>query len=256
MTIESAAVKLMNELADASEDIILEWFRKPLDVETKFDGSPVTIADRMVEEQMRERINERFPTHGVLGEEYGHYNPDAEYQWVLDPIDGTQSFVRGVPLFGTLIAFLHQNKPILGLINLPALRTRLIGNQIQTQCNGSAVMMRRPPELSASILLTTDHRKSLKKNVAFHELVESVGMYRTWGDCFGYTALAAGYADIMLDPAMHLWDIAALIPVIRGAGGIITSWEGMEAISSDSIIAAHPDLHSSVLEILALHKTE
>ncbi|WP_419167885.1 histidinol-phosphatase [Candidatus Palauibacter sp.] len=241
------------ELAEASGRAIAGMFRHPdLAVESKEDDSPVTVADRYAEALLRERILDRFPDHGIVGEEFGTKDEDAEYVWVLDPIDGTISFVAGVPLFGTLIGLLHEGEPVLGVIHQPITRELAIGTASGTTVNGEVVRVREDRSLAEAMLLTTDpgavgeHRDL----AGFETLWSRAARYRGWGDCYGYLMVASGRADIMLDPIMHPWDIAALVPVVRGAGGVITTWEGADPIGGASTVAAAPGLHREVMEIL------
>ncbi len=241
------------ELAEESGRAIAGMFRHPdLAVESKADRSPVTVADRYAETLLRERIVERFPDHGIVGEEFGPHNDDAEYVWVLDPIDGTISFVAGVPLFGTLIGLLRDGEPILGVIHQPITRELAIGTRSGTTFNGKSVSVREDRSLSEATLLTTDPGAvGRHRNLAgFEALWSRTALYRGWGDCYGYLLVATGRADIMLDPVMHPWDIAALVPVIRGAGGVITTWEGDDPIGGASTVAAAPELHREAMEIL------
>jgi myo-inositol-1(or 4)-monophosphatase len=242
----------MQRLAAASDTLLRRYYRSPVMIEWKSDQSPVTEADRATEDLLRGIIMKEFPEHGILGEEYGCHQESARFQWVLDPIDGTKSFISGTPLFGTLIALCEDGIPILGCINLPMLRQRYIGNGIETTLNGQPVRMRRPTKLRDATLLVTDHTDiwRYKDGVRFDRLATRVGLFRSWGDCYGYSLLASGYADVMIDPVLKPWDMYALIPVIHGAGGITTSYEGGDALSSDSLVAAHPSIHGEVIAIL------
>jgi myo-inositol-1(or 4)-monophosphatase len=239
------------ELAGRSGDFIRPFFaQRNLVVETKADASPVTAADRGAEELLRNLIAQRFPTHGVIGEEFGPTNAKADFVWVLDPIDGTKSFTAACPLFGTLIALLHQGQPILGVIHLPVLQQLYLGDNSTTTLNGRPVHTRTTTRLADATLLTSDTLNLAKyqKGAACDRVVNQAKLYRTWGDCYGYTLVAGGWADVMLDPIMNPWDIAALIPVIRGAGGVITDWRGQDPVDSDSTVAAAtPELHATVI---------
>lgn len=239
-------------LALESGKIIKGYFRNEITIETKADSSPVTIADKKAEETMRELIMKHYPAHGIIGEEFGKHNPDAEYQWVLDPIDGTKSFVCGALSFGTLIALMKNNEPILGVINQPVLNEFLLGDNETTMLNSSPVKVRPCANLKDAVLLTTDHLNIAKyqNKEKFDKLISSVKLYRNWGDCYGYYLLATGYADIMIDPIMSLWDLMALIPVIKGAGGVITDYHGNSAAHGQSIVAAAKEIHSDVIKIL------
>ncbi len=239
-------------LADASGKIIRKYFRTELNIESKSDKSPVTIADKNAEEEMRSLIEKNFPEHGILGEEFGEVNPDAEYKWILDPIDGTKSFICGTVTFGTLIALLKNGKPIIGAINQPVLNEFLIGDNETAELNGRKVGVRKCESLSEAVFLTTDHLNIAEyQNIdKFEQLMKSVKLYRNWGDCYGYYLLATGYADIMIDPIMSVWDSMALIPVVRGAGGVITDYKGGDPVTGNSIIAAAPEIHSLIVELL------
>lgn len=239
-------------LAKISGKIILEHFRTKINVENKADNSPVTIADKKAEETMREEIIKEFPDHGILGEEFGKHNENAEYKWVLDPIDGTKSFVCGAVTFGTLIALLKNEQPILGVFNQPILNEYLIGDNNVSELNGSKVQVRDCNKLSEAVLLTTDHLNigKYQDQKKFDELIKKVKLYRMWGDCYGYYLLATGFADVMIDPVMSPWDSLALIPVIKGAGGIITDYHGNDPVKGNSIIAAGSGIHSQIISSL------
>jgi len=239
-------------LADVSATVIKDYYKTSVRVENKSDLSPVTIADKKAEELMREVIMKEFPDHGIIGEEFGNYNHQSEYVWVLDPIDGTKSFISGALSFGTLIALLKNGDPVLGVINHPILNELMIGNNKETKLNGKNVKLRTCSRISDAVLLTTDHFNvgKYKNQKNFDQLASSVNLYRNWGDCYGYYLLASGFADIMIDPVMSIWDSMALIPIIRGAGGTITDYEGNDAIKGQSIVASNPTLHPVVIEIL------
>ena len=252
ITIRETFVPFAHSLADAAAASIMPYYRGALEIETKADLSPVTVADRCSELLMREMIAERFPDHGIIGEEFGRERDQEEFVWVLDPIDGTKTFVAGVPLFGTLIALLQGGIPVLGIIDHPALGLRMTGADGYTDVNSTPVSVRSTPSLQHATLLLTDHASmgTFKPRNGFDRLCSLVAICRTWGDCYGYTQLAGGYADIMLDEIMSPWDLLALIPVVEGAGGVITSWEGGDPLSSNSIVAATPSLHEEVIRIL------
>ena len=242
------------ELAQHSGDLIRPLFGSPaLAVETKSDQSPVTQADRGAEELMRAAIAKKFPAHGIIGEEFGAERSDAEFVWVLDPIDGTKSFITGVPLWGTLIALLHRGEPVLGCIHQPILRQLMVGDGKSTLLNGQAVRSRAVARLVEATLLTSDPLNPAKyqDGAAYAALAQRAKLVRTWGDCYGYLLVAGGWADVMLDPIMNPWDIAALVPIIRGAGGAITDWQGKDPVRGNSIIATgSPALHREVLAAL------
>lgn len=239
-------------LSNESAIIIKKYFRTSISVESKADFSPVTIADKLAEERMREIINNEFPLHGIIGEEFGNQNPDAEYVWVLDPIDGTKSFISGALSFGTLIALLKNGKPIIGVINHPILNEFLTGDNQDCFLNENKVKIRNCSSINQAALLTTDHLNigSYQNQNKFNELVKKVKLYRNWGDCYGYYLLATGFADIMIDPIMSVWDSMALIPIINGAGGIITDYYGNDPVIGNSIVASNKEIHSEVIRIL------
>lgn len=241
---------LMMELAAESGAFIRPLFgHRGLAVEAKADDSPVTDADRGAEELMRDMIRRRFPDHGIIGEEFGSERAEAEFVWVLDPIDGTKSFITGVPLWGTLIALLHRGQPVLGCIHQPVLEQLLVGDGNTTTLNGRPTRVRACTRLADATLLTSDTLNLAKYQdaAACNRLVGSVRLYRTWGDCYGYLLVAGGLADVMLDPIMNPWDIAALVPIIRGAGGVITDWKGSAPYPAESTVAASPGLHAQVI---------
>ena len=240
------------ELAKKSSEVIKKHFRTDINIESKFDSSPVTVADKKAEELMREMIAKNFPEHGIIGEEFGETKKDAKYVWILDPIDGTKSFICGALSFGTLIGLLKNGEPILGVYNHPILNDFLIGDNSQTQINDNITTLRKCDDLSEAVLLTTDHLNIEKyQNIdTFNSLVKKVKLYRNWGDCYGYYLLATGYADIMIDPIMSPWDLLPLIPIIKGAGGTITDYQGNDPIKGKSAITASQKIHRKVISLL------
>ena len=241
----------MIKLAELSGNFIRPFFgRADLEVERKADRSPVTAVDRGAEELMRGLIRKTFPGHGVIGEEFGSERLDAEFVWVLDPIDGTKSFTAGVPLFGTLIGLLHGGQPVLGCIHQPVLNQLLIGDNLSASMNGRPVRVREARAIEDATLLTSDPVVAAGIK-GFQGLAASAKLVRTWGDCYGYLLVATGWADVMYDPVMNLWDIAALVPVIRGAGGVITDARGGPPYPATSVVAStHADLHHQVITAL------
>ncbi|MCC5022708.1 MAG: histidinol-phosphatase [Candidatus Synoicihabitans palmerolidicus] len=245
----------ITELAHASAEFITPFFGNPATaVEFKSDESPVTAADRGAEKVMRDLITARFPDQGIIGEEHGNIHADAEWVWVLDPIDGTKSFITGVPLWTTLIGLLYHGQPVLGAIHQPILGKLVIGDNKTTTLNGRPVHTRSTTTLTASILVTSDHRNLAiyQDEAACDRLIDACRLYQTWADGYGYLLLATGFVDIALDPVMNPWDIAALIPVVRGAGGTITDWSGNAPYPAESIVAAATaELHAATLRPLA-----
>lgn len=251
--IETELRAFLEKLAMASGEVIRTYYAAAdLEVELKGDRSPVTQADREGEAVMRDLIGKHYPQHGVVGEEFGTENDGAEFVWVLDPIDGTISFASGCPLFGTLIGLLHDGKPVLGAIHQPILGQLCIGDNAGTTLNGRAVRLRPCERLDDAILLATDLRNIERHQdlERFEELRQRTRLFRTWGDCYGYLLLASGGGDVMLDPIMNPWDLLPLIPVIRGAGGVITTWAGEDATEGASCVAANETLHPQVIKLL------
>ncbi|NNJ54436.1 MAG: histidinol-phosphatase [Ignavibacteriaceae bacterium] len=244
--------KFCQKLAVASSEVIRQYFRSNVKIESKEDASPITIADKKAEEVMRKLISKKYPEHGIIGEEFGNENEKAEYVWVLDPIDGTKSFICGTYSFGTLIALLKNGIPILGVYNQPILNDFLIGDNQTTEINNTVTKVRSCKNLADSVLLTTDHLNIEKyQNIEkFNQLIKKVKLYRNWGDCYGYYLLATGYADIMIDPIMSPWDSLALIPIIKGSGGVITDYHGNDPVTGNSIIVASSEIHSEVISLL------
>ena len=239
-------------LADISANIIKPYYRSDFQVNIKADLSPVTIADMKAEEVMREAIMAAFPDHGILGEEFGHHQPDATYQWVLDPIDGTKSFITHSYLFGTLIALVKEGRPILGVINQPIFSDFLIGDGHQAHLNDRQVHVRSCSRIEEAVLLNTSHWSVFKyqNGEAFSALSKRVQRYNNWGDCHGYYLVACGGADIMTDPILNPWDLMALIPIIEGAGGRITDWRGNNPITGKGAVATSGDIHDAVIRAL------
>jgi inositol-phosphate phosphatase/L-galactose 1-phosphate phosphatase/histidinol-phosphatase len=255
--IPGSLLKLAVRLADAVRPIVLRHFRAPLAVDHKHDLSPVTLADREAEAVMRSLIAERFPQHGIYGEEMGAKRAGAEYVWVLDPIDGTQSFVTGKPLFGTLIAVLKGGAPILGVIDMPALDERWIGAQGRpTTLNGAPVRARACADLAdAWIYATSPHMFGDDELACFERLRRRCRRAVYGAECEAYGLLASGFVDLVCEATMRPYDYLAMVPVVEGAGGRITDWRGrpLSLASSDGRVLASGDagLHAAALAQLA-----
>lgn len=229
-----ACVDLIHRLADLSGEVALKHFRTSLAVDTKSDASPVTIADRDAEEAMRAEIRKAFPSHGIIGEEHGREQTDAEWLWILDPIDGTASFINGVPLFGTLIGLWRRDgsgtaKPWLGCINHPALKDRWVGGEsTPTTLNGKAARVRACAALpQAALYLTAPDYFTAEERTAFTRLERNVRQRRYGGtDCYHYGMVASGWTDIACEAGLKLHDYAAIVPVLQAAGAVVTDWKG------------------------------
>lgn len=250
-----AYVGFIQELVALSGEVIRPCFANhSTGHELKSDESPVTVADRNAEQVMRRHIRERFPDHGVVGEEFGTERADAEFVWVLDPIDGTKSFITAVPLFTTLIGLLHRGKPVLGCIHQPILGQTLIGDGSTAEFNGRTTRFRTVNSLADATLLTTEplFPARYQNGTGYDAVTRKVRLYRTFGDGYGYLLLASGWADIMVDSIMNPWDLLPLIPVIRGAGGVITNWQGRPADQPgiNSAVAGPANLHAEVIALL------
>ena len=244
-------------LADASGTILRRRFRHPFTVEIKSDRSPVTEIDREVEGELRRMIAAEFPEHGVIGEEYGNDRADSEHVWVLDPIDGTKSFVTGRPLFGTLIALCRQGRPIVGVIDHPVLGAgeRWAGaSGHPARHNGDIVRVRPCRDLSlAAVFASSPHSSSRDNEQAFDRIRRAARQVLYSSDCYAYGLVASGYADLCVEFGLGIYDYLAAVPVIEGAGGIISDWNGrpLTIRSGANIIAAgDAAIHRSAIEML------
>ncbi len=237
-----ADLNLANALADAAGHAIRPMFRGKWEQERKADNSPVTEADRAAEAAMRAIIEERFPDDGIIGEEYGTRNEGAGRQWVLDPIDGTVSFMAGRPIFGTLIALLQDGWPVLGVIDQPIAGERWVGRIGEgTTFNGLPVRTRSCKELSdASLASSAPQYFTDDQAGAFMSLAAQTSQMVVWGgDCYNYGLLASGHMDIVCEAGLKLYDYAALVPIVEGAGGMMSDWQGnpLDANSDGSVLA-------------------
>jgi myo-inositol-1(or 4)-monophosphatase len=250
----------VDELATLSGETILPFFRTALSVEDKSRGmgfDPVTAADRAAESAMRTLIRRSFPEHGIIGEEFGDDRGDAEYVWVLDPIDGTKSFICGMPAWGTLIGLTHFGTPVFGMMHQPFTRERFSGDGGASRYRGPAgdriLQTRQCAALGDAVLFTTSPRLMNERDRrAFTKIEEEVRLSRYGGDCYAYCMLAAGQVDLVIETELKPHDIIPLIPIIIGAGGIVTTWEGGAAEVGGRIIAAADErVHAAARAILA-----
>lgn len=240
-------------LALESSAVIRQYFRSNLSVDSKSDDTPVTIADKKAEEIMRGLIEREYPDHGIIGEEFGNKNPLAEYTWVLDPIDGTKSFIHGGFDFGSIIALNKNAEPIVGVINQPVLRELYIGDNVSAEFNGQKIQCADIADLNQAMCLVSDYliQRKYQNPKGFESLLAQVKLCRSWGNCYGYALVASGWCHIMLDPVMAPWDLMGLIPIVRGSGAIITDYQGNNPAKGTSIVAACPKLHAQVIRVLA-----
>jgi inositol-phosphate phosphatase/L-galactose 1-phosphate phosphatase/histidinol-phosphatase len=224
-----AHLALAEALADAARSVIRRYFRQTIAVDDKSDLTPVTIADREAEAAMRRLIEAQFPDHGILGEEHGAVRREADYVWVLDPIDGTKSFISGIPLFGTLIALTHRGRPILGVIDQAILGERWIGAVGRpTLLNGASIRARACASLDKATLFSTAPEAMFRGGEleGYRRLADAVKLVRMGADCYAYAQLASGFIDLVVESGLKPYDFCALVPVIEGAGGVITDWQG------------------------------
>src|SRR5215467_1836587 len=249
----------VDELATVSGDTILPFFRTALSVENKgphggFD--PVTAADRAAETAMRTLIRRTFPNHGIIGEEYGRERADAEYVWVLDPIDGTKSFISGMPAWGTLIALTRAGEPVFGMMSQPFIRERFSGDGGKAHYRGPAgardLRVRTCASLAEAVLFTTSPllMKAADREI-FGKVEKLVRLSRYGGDCYAYCMLAAGHVDLVIETELKPHDVLPLLPIITGAGGIMTTWENRRPHEGGRVVAAGDKrVHAQALELL------
>jgi histidinol phosphatase-like enzyme (inositol monophosphatase family) len=229
----------------------LAYFQTPIQPDLKSDDTPVTIADREAEQVLRRRILQSFPDHAILGEEEGETSGTAPYRWIVDPIDGTKSFITGVPLYGVLVGVEVENAPKIGVIFLPALGEMIAAAEgLGCRWNGRPCRVSNVSRLEDATLLTSSILSAQKRSDAFDKLASSTRLQRTWGDAYGYSLVATGRADIMLDPAMKPWDCGPMLTIMREAGGHFSDWTGNPTIHGADAIATNGLLKDSVLEIL------
>ncbi len=261
--LDSDLIKFSHHLADISEEIAKKYFRVPNGEIEKDDQSPVTKADREIEEIIRHNIKKKYPDHGIIGEEYGVENKDSEFQWIIDPIDGTSSFIIGRPTFGSLIALAYQNKPILGIINQPISKERWIGvddgsDNSGAWFNGSAIKTRKCTDLENAVISSTspyffndDYNKFL--DLAKKAKYQKYGGVIYGGDCYSYALLASGFVDIVIEPNLQVYDYAALLPIVSAAGGKAGDWQCHDLnMRSDVkfLACATPELYNKVCQLM------
>jgi histidinol phosphatase-like enzyme (inositol monophosphatase family) len=232
--------------------VTLRYFQTDVTVERKPDQSVVTMADREAERVLRRLIEARFPDHAIVGEEFGGDDRDASHQWIVDPIDGTNAFVRGVPLYGVLMALVIRGEPVVGVAHFPALGD-MIGAARGEGCrvNGRAVRVSKVAAVRQACLAYTDATQlRARLGARWDRLVDDVALVRGWGDCYGHCLVAAGRADAMLEARLQPWDCAALVPIIQEAGGRFTDWQGRTVIDGGDAVSSNGLLHDTVLRVL------
>ncbi|MGL5115171.1 MAG: histidinol-phosphatase [Beijerinckiaceae bacterium] len=248
------------DLADVSAAAILPFFRMRMTVSDKTSGKafdPVTEADRAAELAIRQRISKQFPDHGIIGEEFGETNPGAEHAWIIDPIDGTRAFICGMPTWGTLVGLMKGGNPVYGMMNQPHVGERFVGDGRTARLIGRGgerkLSVRPCADLASAYIATTSPRLFKGEEAASYDRVEARCKLARYGtDCYAYALLAAGQIDLVVESGLQAYDIAPLIPIIEGAGGVVTTWDGGSARGGGRIVAAGDRrLHGQVVEMLA-----
>jgi histidinol phosphatase-like enzyme (inositol monophosphatase family) len=241
------------ELAWQAGKLTLRYFQTNFTTEYKEDQSPVTIADRQSERLMREMIEERYPSHSILGEEEGETRPGASFRWIIDPVDGTKTFVRGVPMYAVLVGLERAGETVVGAINIPPLGELLHAARGQgCSWNGRRARVSGVASLSEATLLCSDTASMQEQGraAAYARMAAATRLQRSWGDAYGYVLVATGRAEVMLDPIMSVWDCAALLPVVTEAGGTLTDWSGVSTIHSGEAIATNGLVYKQLLALV------
>lgn len=255
MAFDNRLLATAHRMADRARAIAAQYFRQPLAVERKDDASPVTLADRAIEAALCEIVRAEHPDHGIVGEETGRSGGEADYRWIIDPIDGTRAFVAGIPTFTTLIALWRGGEPLLGLIDQPILGERWVGAAGEaTRFNDAPCHIAGNSTLAQAALATTSTPYfNTAEAAAFARLSGACASTLLGGDAYLYAMLASGQLGVVIDAGLKPYDFAALVPVVAGAGGVITDWEG-KALTLDSpgrvLAAASPALHAQALALL------
>jgi len=243
----------LERLGDEARALAMKHFRTEFDIAAKADDTPVTVADREIERRLRELIVSRYPTANIVGEEEGGEVGDG-ITWVIDPIDGTKSFVAGLPLFGTLVAVLDKRIAVYGMIEIPALRERWLGDGNRTVLNGVPCKVSACGQLRDARLCATDPQIFVgDASAAFSSLSRAVSISRFGTDCYGYALLASGHVDVVVEAGLEIYDVMALVPVVHGAGGVMTTWSGHaidKRFDGTVIAAATQKLHAEALRFL------
>ena len=260
MPIDPSDIAFANKLADAAGEVILPYFRQRIDVIDKGEGffDPVTAADKGAEEAIRALIKRERPNDGILGEEYGEEVGTSTRRWVLDPVDGTRAFIAGQPMWGTLIALEEGGKPVLGVLDQPFLKERYIGHDgrasLSDRTGTRPLAVRRCAALSDAVICTTHPFAHLNEadRARYRRVEQQARLSRYGGDCYAYALVAMGFIDLVIEASLKRWDIAAIVPIIEGAGGIITDWEGNTWRDAGPAIAAGDKrVHAEALKLLA-----
>lgn len=253
-------IDFANYLADLSGPIAKKYFRFANGEIAKEDDSPVTLADREIEKTIRAAIEKKFPEHGIIGEEFGNKNIEADFVWILDPIDGTSSFIIGRPIFGTLIALTYKKKSLLGIMNQPVTSERWIGIAQQgSWFNGKKISTRNCQKISDAVMCSSSSfyfqngDEEILKRISSATKYQKIGGIIYGGDCYSYASLASGFVDVVIDPGLKVYDYAALQPIIEMAGGVVTDWNGNDLGLKSGVkllASANPELHSQMLKLI------
>lgn len=241
------------EFGRKAGELTLKYFQKDIDIDFKPDRTPVTRADREAEQLIRDLIAGYYPDHGILGEEFGKRNPESKFQWILDPIDGTLSYIHGVPLYTTLVALVYDSKPVVGAIFAPVTNEMCAAGVGEgAWYNNTRCRVRTTERLSDATVLTTDYRDIDDYGFGdkFRTLMQETYLTRSWGDAYGHMLVASGRADVMFDPVLNIWDAAALMPVVSEAGGSFTDTAGRAVIDGGSAISCTSSLFEQIKPFL------
>jgi len=242
------------EVAWRAGRITLAYYQTGIAAETKPDTSPVTIADRAAEQRARELIETRFPHDGIVGEEFGVVRGDAERRWIVDPIDGTRTFLRGVPFFGCLLALEEAGEAVLGVMYFPALDETIYAARGEgCWWNGRRALVSDETKLDHALVLATDVENIERQQLeaGWNRVRSRAGLVRTWGDCYGHALVATGRAEAMFDPVMSIWDAAALQPIVEEAGGVFTDWNGSATHNGGSAVSTNAALARDIRTLIS-----
>jgi histidinol phosphatase-like enzyme (inositol monophosphatase family) len=253
----NSRLELAKSAAVAAGKITLQYFQSGVAVERKADQSPVTIADRESEQLLRKQISEHFPDDGIIGEEFGEQAGSSSIRWILDPIDGTKSFISGVPLYGTLVGLMDGDECVAGVIYIPGLDEMVyaaVGQgawYVKDSAEPVRAQVSEKTDLSDSLFVTSEVKTFRERNAieVYERLEQAAYITRSWGDCYGYLLVATGRAEVMVDPEMNIWDAAAVKPVIDEAGGSFTDWQGQPTVATGDGVATNGRVSDAVLEV-------
>ncbi|HHL21429.1 MAG TPA: inositol monophosphatase family protein [Aliiroseovarius sp.] len=242
------------EITEKAEQIPLSYFRQGMDVIHKADQSPVTIADRDTEQFIREALHDAFPDHGIIGEEFAAKQTGHAFDWIIDPIDGTRSFISGMPLFGMLLGLLEHGRPRMGVVRMPALGEAWTGDGTTASLNGAPIRASHTTHLNTAMVYLNEVDKILNDAPEVFARLNRAGRDRRFGyDCYPHMLLAAGHVDAVVDFDLKPFDFLPLVPVVTGAGGVITDWQGAPlTVDSDGrvLAAATPELHQELIQFM------